>query len=86
MEKKEKLLKYCESCEANATSLCFECLEYFCDSCFKLFHEKKLKSQHKKENIDLYVPIEMKCPEHPKIANNLFCLEEKGKNNLLIFL
>ena len=86
MENKEKLLKYCEYCGDNAISLCFECLEYFCDSCYKLIHEKKLKSGHKKENIDLYVPIDLKCPDHPKNANNLFCLEEKGKiNNSYLF-
>ena len=75
---KSKLIKYCEFCGTNATCLCFECLEYFCESCFKLIHEKQLKSQHKKEAIDPYVPIDLKCPDHPNIANNLFCLEEKG--------
>ena len=87
MDKKEKLLKYCEYCGENATCLCFDCLEYFCDSCYKLIHGKKLKSQHKKENIDLYVPIDLKCPDHPKNENNLFCLEEKGKvkNKYLLF-
>ena len=79
MEKKAKLIKYCESCGADATNLCFQCLEYFCESCFKQFHEKKLKSNHKKESIDLYVPIDLKCPEHPKVPINLFCIDEKGK-------
>ena len=85
MDNKLQLLKYCELCEANATSLCFECLEYFCDSCFKIIHEKKLKSQHKKEKIDFYVPLELKCPDHPKNGNNLFCLEEKGKIIKIIY-
>ena len=49
MKKEIKLIKNCEFCGTNATSLCFECLEYYCESCFKLIHEKQLKSQHKKE-------------------------------------
>ena len=79
MKKEIKLIKNCEFCGTNATSLCFECLEYYCESCFKLIHEKQLKSQHKKENIDLYVPIDLKCSQHPNNANNLFCIDEKGK-------
>ena len=79
MEKKAKLIKHCESCGVDATNLCFQCLEYFCESCFKQFHEKKLKSNHKKESIDLFVPVDLKCPEHPKVPLNLFCIDEKGK-------
>ena len=78
MQKKENLIKHCELCGIDATNLCFECLEYFCESCFNYLHEKKLKSNHTKENIELYVPIDLKCPEHPKIPINLFCLNEKG--------
>jgi len=48
----------------------------------KLIHEKKLKSHHKKELIDYYVPIELKCPLHPNNSNNLFCSDEKGKLHL----
>ena len=79
MDKREKLIKNCEFCGVNATCLCFQCLEYFCDSCFKIIHDKQLKSQHKKVVIDPYVPIDLKCPEHPNTPNNLFCIEEKGK-------
>ena len=78
MEKRINFLKLCEFWGADATNLCFECLEYFCDSCFKTIHEKKLKINHKKETIDLYVPIDLKCPEHPKVPINLFCIDEKG--------
>ena len=85
MDKKTKLIKICEFCGTNSTCLCFECLEYFCDSCFKIIHDKQLKSQHKKEKIDPYVPIDLKCPDHPSIPNNLFCIEEKGKSKLLLF-
>ena len=79
MEKKSKFIKECETCESNATCLCFECNEYFCDSCYKMNHDKKKKSSHKKENIDIYVPIELKCQDHKNIPLNLFCLDEKGK-------
>ena len=30
-----------------------------------------------------FVPIETKCPNHPKDRLNLFCLDEKGKNIIL---
>ena len=79
MEKKPLNIKLCEYCGTNATCLCFECLEYYCEACFKIIHYTKLKSQHKKENIDPYVPFDLKCPNHPQIANNLFCTNEKGK-------
>ena len=79
MEKRKQLIKTCDFCGSNSTSLCFECLDYFCDYCYKLIHERKLKSNHKKESIDPFVPIDLKCPDHPSNANNLFCLEEKGK-------
>ena len=80
MEKKSGLIKYCELCGTNATNLCFECLQYFCESCFNCIHEKKLMLKHKKENIDPYVPIDLKCPDHPKDRINLFCIDEKGKS------
>ena len=77
MEKKEKLIRECEICDSNATLVCFKCKEYFCDSCFKMEHNKK-KSNHKKEKIDVYVPIDIYCQEHPDNALNLFCVDEKG--------
>ena len=79
MEKNLSLMKKCEICGENSTCLCFQCLEYFCESCFKLIHDKKLNSNHKKEKIDPFVPIDLKCEEHPKVPNNLFCIDEKVK-------
>ena len=76
----KKNQKNCEICESDATNLCLTCQNYYCESCFKLIHDKKQKS-HKKENIDYYVPIDIKCPEHPLVPLNLFCTDEKG--NLL---
>jgi len=80
MNNKQKNIKGCEICEeSNATCLCYTCLQYFCDSCFKYIHDIKKKSKHKKEILDPFVPIDLKCPEHPTIHLNLFCLDEKGK-------
>ena len=84
MEKKSSLIKKCEVCEVDATCLCFECLNYFCESCFKLIHDKK-KTQHEKEKIDPFVPVDIKCPKHPRIIMDLFCTEEKGKT-IYIFI
>ena len=71
--------KICEICETNATIICLNCSNYYCDSCFKLIHEKKAKSNHKKEAIDYFIPIDIKCPDHPGNLMNLFCIDEKGK-------
>ena len=79
MKKTIKLIKECETCGSNATCLCFQCQEYFCDSCFKMNHDKKIKSSHKKEKIEMYVPIELHCLEHQDIPLNLYCVDEKGK-------
>ena len=73
------IIKKCEICEKDATSLCFQCINYFCDSCYKLIHDKKNNNLHKKEKLDYYVPIELKCSDHPKIPITLFCVDEKGK-------
>ena len=37
--------------------------------------------KHKKENIDPFIPIDLKCPNHPQDRMNLFCINEKGKIN-----
>ena len=52
---------------------------HFCDSCYKIAHEKIDDNKHKKEKIDYFNPIETKCQKHPKVPINLFCLDEKGK-------
>ena len=71
-------IKKCEICKEYATSLCMKCMSYFCDSCFKYVHEKKENSQHKKEKIDNYVPIDTKCSTHINYPLDYFCLDEKG--------
>lgn len=77
MEEKDE--KKCELCEEKATNICFDCSFFLCDSCFNFLHEKQSKKEHKKEDIDPFISMEIKCPLHPKIPMNLFCTEEKGK-------
>ena len=74
-----KKCKICEICKNNASCLCFQCNNYFCESCYKFVHDKQANSGHIKENIDPFVPIDLKCPNHPKDRMNLFCIDEKGK-------
>ena len=70
-------------CEQDAACLCFECMLYYCDDCFKYIHDKTLNKNHKKEKLDYFVPIELKCHEYPKNNLNLFCTDERGKNNYI---
>ena len=89
MEINQKNFKECEVCEdREATSLCLKCYSYFCDTCFKCAHDNnKKKTNHIKEKIDYFVPVDTRCPEHKGNRINLFCLDEKGKNIYnLIFL
>ena len=79
---KSKYIKECDICGVNATCLCFKCILYFCESCFKLIHDKQKNSNHKRELIDPYIPIDLKCPEHPINPLVLFCLDEKGNKVL----
>ena len=51
INKNSKEFKVCDICKINATSLCFKCNSYFCDSCFKFVHDKKANLNHKKEDI-----------------------------------
>ena len=89
MEKKESKIKHCGICETDATCLCFDCYNYFCESCFKFVHEKgKGKSNHIKEKIDPYLPFNFRCPEHKRRLLDLFFIEEKeelDKFNLFVF-
>ena len=67
----------CEICLKDVTCLCYKCTSYFCDTCFKLAHNNEERKSHKKEKIDPFVPIDIKCPEHHSYPNELFCLDEK---------
>ena len=81
----EAKLKKCEVCKTEAMCLCFECMSYFCDSCFKFSHKNEENKSHKKDNIDYFVPIDLKCPEHKLHPMDLFCVQDKG-NYLYIIL
>ena len=76
----EKNFIICYICENDASNLCFDCMMYFCETCYKLIHDKKKSGNHKKEKLDFFVPIELRCHNHPKIFINLFCMDDKGKN------
>ena len=80
MEDNKAKEKICELCKELATNICFDCNFYLCDSCFKFLHNKKANSGHKKEAINPFISMDIKCPEHPKVPINLFCLEEKSKS------
>ena len=80
MEKFKNMLKHCEICNSEATSLCFKCFSYFCESCFKFVHEKNFNSGHKKEEIDYFVPIDLKCPNIQKILLIYIVLMKKVIN------
>ena len=80
------MLKECDICEEIATSLCFQCTQYFCENCFKFIHNKKKNSQHQKEIIDPFIPIELRCSKHPGNLLNLFCLYENGKYKIYKYI
>ena len=76
----QKNIKQCEICkDEEAATLCIDCYSYFCEACFKFVHDRKKNSAHKKEKVDLFVPIDTMCPEHKRDAMSLFCIDEKGK-------
>ena len=81
---KPKQIKECECCDMEANCMCFNCNQYFCDNCFKIIHNLAKYKGHKKDIIDAFVPIELKCQKHPTNINSLFCTKEKGKNKTII--
>ena len=81
-----KNFKICEFCESTATCFCFKCRNYYCEQCYKFIHDKKKNSDHKKEDIDPYLPIDLKCSDHPDHPIYLFCVEDQGKLIIFLFL
>jgi len=79
----DKIIK-CEICKEKGDFICLQCMNYFCESCFKYVHDKKENSNHKKENIDYFVPFNVKCPLHQKYPLDFFCIDEKS--NLYSFI
>ena len=88
MEEKQKNYKLCEVCKSQAIALCLECLSinYYCDSCYKIAHDKEEYSKHKKVKIDYYIPIDTRCSEHKNVPLNLFCLDEKGNLYIILYM
>ena len=86
IKEKSKFIKECEICKSNATCLCFSCNNNFCDRCYKMIHNVKNDPEHKKESIDPFIPIDIKCPDHPQHMMYLFCSEEKGNIKLYLKL
>ena len=74
----EVKLKKCDACKIEATCLCYKCMFYFCDSCFKTAHNNEENKLHKKYKIDYFSPIDLKCQEHKLYPMGLFCISEKG--------
>ena len=73
------ILKKCEICNSDANCLCFKCNNYYCQNCYKMIHDLKKGPNHKKEIIDPFVPIDLKCPEHTEHPMFFFIIDEKGK-------
>ena len=73
------ILKKCEICNSDANCLCFKCNNYYCQNCYKMIHDLKKDPNHKKESIDPFVPIDLKCPEHPEHPMFFFIIDKKGK-------
>ena len=79
MEINHQNYKQCQICkDKEANGFCSQCFCYYCDKCFKYVHEGTKNSEHKKEKIDYFVPIDTHCSAHERNPINLFCLDEKG--------
>ena len=68
-----------ELCKETAANICYECYLYLCDSCFTYLNEKIANLFHKRKEINPFISIIIKCPEHSTIPMNLFCSKEKSK-------
>jgi hypothetical protein len=51
-----------------------------------MIHDKKENINHKKEKIDYYLPIDLRCNIHQNVPLNLFCLDEKCSIYLIFFI
>ena len=86
MEDKRKNIKVCEICKNDANCLCFQCISYFCDSCYKFVHDKKTNEQHKKENIDSYFQLKQNVLIILKIELIYFVLMKKVKISFYLMI
>ena len=53
---------------------------------FYIYMKKKANLFHIKEEIDPFISIDIKCPEHPTVPMNLFCSREKSKNYIIYII
>ena len=79
MEKVTNVEKECDLCKDLVVKVCFDCSLYLCDSCFNFLHEKKTNLEHNSESIESFRSLNFRCPEHPTLPMNLFCVKEKSK-------
>ncbi len=54
-----------EMCKLKARNLSLDCMNYYCESCYKLIHEKEATIHHLNEKSDYFIPFDTKCKEHP---------------------
>lgn len=79
--------KKCEICKESAAYICFDCPFYLCYSCFEFIHGKNANMMHQKDEIDPFILLDIKCPEHQQNSMNLFCINERSnKYIILIFI
>ena len=88
MNQKSSNIKKCEICENEATSLCFKCISYFCDSCYKFIHDKQNNSLHKRKKQIIMFQQTQNAQITPKFLLLYFVLMKKVNkfyfiNNLL---
>lgn len=79
MENETKKAKVCDICGEEANIICFDCVNYYCDSCSNFIHGKKINKEHKKEKIYFSNLLNIKCETHPKNKLEYFCLNENSK-------
>ena len=79
MESETNKIKNCEICGEQANIICFNCFNYYCDSCSKFIHEKKINKEHKKEEIFFSQLLDIQCEIHPKMKLEYFCFNENSK-------
>jgi len=78
------IIKKCNLCLLEASSICFKCKKYFCDNCYKIIHEIKKNNEHEKTKINPYLSIDFFCQNHPEYPLELFCLNDGGKDIIYI--
>ena len=80
----EKNYKLCNICKSKVNYICFECSNnFYCESCFKMVHNKKENINHQKFDVDYFIQAKTLCPEHQTIPLNIFCLTENGNNKII---